>query len=172
MQVSFRPLSSLRILAPLVLAGFLLATFAASAQQAQTPYDDWTMRCETPPGAQGQQCALMQYVAAEDRPNVGLSVIVLKTADGKAKLLRVITPLGVLLPSGLGLKIDSEDVGRAGFVRCVSEGCLAEVIMEDALLDKLRRGEQATFIVFETPEAGIGIPISLSGFSAGYDALP
>ena len=44
--------------------------------------------------------------------------------------------------------------------------------MEDELLDKLRGGEQATFIVFETPEAGIGIPISLSGFSAGYDALP
>ncbi len=84
----------------------------------------------------------------------------------------MITPLGVLLPSGLGLKIDNEDVGRAGFVRCVAEGCLAEVIMENELLGKLRRGSQATFIVFETPEAGIGIPISLTGFSAGYDALP
>lgn len=138
----------------------------------QTPFGDWTRRCETPPGAQGEQCALMQYVTAADRPNVGLSVIVLKTADGKARLLRVITPLGVLLPSGLGLRIDSEDVGRAGFVRCVAEGCLAEVIMEDQLLGKLRAGQQATFIVFETPEAGIGIPISLTGFSAGFDALP
>ncbi|MGJ8535099.1 MAG: invasion associated locus B family protein [Alphaproteobacteria bacterium] len=130
------------------------------------------MRCETPPGAQGPQCALMQYVVAESRSNVGLSVIMLKTADGKAKLLRIITPLGVLLPSGLGLKIDEEDIGRAGFVRCVAEGCLAEVIMEDELLNKLRRGQQATFIVFVSPEDGIGIPISLSGFSAGYDALP
>lgn len=171
MQASFRQLKSLFFMCAISIGTALLPS-VASAQQSQTPHGDWTLRCETPPGAQGTQCALMQYVAAEDRPNVGLSVIVLKTADGKAKLLRIITPLGVLLPSGLGLKIDNEDVGRAGFVRCVAEGCLAEVIMEDQLLNKLRRGQQATFIVFETPEAGIGIPISLSGFSAGYDALP
>lgn len=167
MQISFRAFSAFVFFNIL-----MLASFPASAQQSQTPYADWNMRCETPPGAQGPQCALMQYVVAESRPNVGLSVIMLKTADGKAKLLRIITPLGVLLPSGLGLKIDDEDIGRAGFVRCIAEGCLAEVILEDELLNKLRRGQQATFIVFVSPEDGIGIPISLSGFSAGYDALP
>lgn len=167
MQISFRAFSAF-----VFLSALSYASFPANAQQSQTPYGDWNMRCETPPGAQGPQCALMQYVVAESRSNVGLSVIMLKTADGKAKLLRIITPLGVLLPSGLGLKIDDEDIGRAGFVRCVAEGCLAEVIMEDELLNKLRRGQQATFIVFVSPEDGIGIPISLSGFSAGYDALP
>ncbi|MCR9237383.1 MAG: invasion associated locus B family protein [Alphaproteobacteria bacterium] len=167
MQISFRAFSAF-----VFLSALSFASFPANAQQSQTPYGDWNMRCETPPGAQGPQCALMQYVVAESRSNVGLSVIMLKTADGKAKLLRIITPLGVLLPSGLGLKIDEEDIGRAGFVRCVAEGCLAEVIMEDELLNKLRRGQQATFIVFVSPEDGIGIPISLSGFSAGYDALP
>jgi len=167
MQISFRAFSAF-----VLLSALSFASFPANAQQSQTPYGDWNMRCETPPGAQGPQCALMQYVVAESRSNVGLSVIMLKTADGKAKLLRIITPLGVLLPSGLGLKIDDEDIGRAGFVRCVAEGCLAEVIMEDVLLNKLRRGQQATFIVFVSPEDGIGIPISLSGFSAGYDALP
>ena len=167
MQISFRAFSAF-----VFLSALSFASFPANAQQSQTPFGDWNMRCETPPGAQGHQCALMQYVVAESRSNVGLSVIMLKTADGKAKLLRIITPLGVLLPSGLGLKIDDEDIGRAGFVRCVAEGCLAEVIMEDELLNKLRRGQQATFIVFVSPEDGIGIPISLSGFSAGYDALP
>ena len=33
----------------------------------------------TPPGAQGEQCALIQSIAAEDRPNVSLVVIVLTT---------------------------------------------------------------------------------------------
>ena len=62
------------------------------------------MRCETPPGSARDQCALMQSVAADDKPNVNLVVIVLKTADGKSRLLRVIAPLGVLLPSGSGSK--------------------------------------------------------------------
>jgi invasion protein IalB len=135
-------------------------------------HGDWQIRCDTPPGAQSEQCALIQSVTAEDRPNVGLSVIVLKTADQKTRLLRVLAPLGVLLPSGLGLKIDQADIGRAGFVRCLPNGCVAEVVMDDNLIQKLRTGQSATFIIFQTPEEGIGIPLGLKGFGEGYEKLP
>ena len=100
-------------------------------------HGDWQIRCDTPPGAQSEQCALIQSVVAEDRSNAGLTVIVLKTADQKSRLMRVVAPLGVLLPSGLGLKLDNQDVGRAGFVRCLPNGCVAEVVMDDKLLGQL-----------------------------------
>jgi invasion protein IalB len=145
---------------------------AAAQGVVKAKYGDWEMRCETPPGAARDQCALMQSVAAEDKPNVNLVVIVLKTSDGKSKLLRVIAPLGVLLPSGLGLKVDQADIGRAGFVRCLPSGCIAEVVMEDKLLEQLRGGTTATFIIFQTPEEGIGIPLTLAGFKDGFDKLP
>lgn len=97
----------------------LLAGAARAQGVVKAKHGDWELRCETPPGAAKEQCALLQSVAAEDKPNINLVVIVLKTADGKSKLLRVIAPLGVLLPSGLGLKIDDVDVGRAGlFAAC------------------------------------------------------
>ncbi len=79
----------------LMIAG-LFASPAAAQGAVKGKYGDWEMRCETPPGATREQCALMQSVAAEDKPNVNLVVIVLKTADGKSRLLRVIAPLGVL----------------------------------------------------------------------------
>jgi invasion protein IalB len=135
-------------------------------------HSDWQIRCDTPPGAQGEQCALIQSVTAEDRVNIGLTVIVLKTADQKSRLMRVVAPLGVLLPSGLGLKIDQTDVGRAGFVRCLPNGCVAEVIIDENLVQKLRTGQTATFIIFQTPEEGIGFPMSLKGFNDGFDRLP
>jgi invasion protein IalB len=138
----------------------------------RSTHGDWQVRCDTPAGAQSEQCVLMQFVTAEDRENVGLTVIVLKTADKKAKIMRILAPLGVLLPSGLGLKIDDTDMGRAGFVRCLPNGCVAEVILEDKLLQKLEGGKTATFIIFQTPEEGIGIPISLNGFAPGFDNLP
>ena len=90
-------------------------------------------------------------MTAEDRANVGLTVIVLKTADNKSRLMRVVAPMGVLLPSGLGLKIDNDDVGRAGFVRCLPNGCVAEVVMDDNLIKQMRTGQTATFIIFQTP---------------------
>lgn len=151
----------------------LLAALPVVAQGVvRNSFGDWQLRCETPAGAQAEQCALVQNVAAEDRPSITLLVIVLKTADGKSRLLRVVAPLGVLLPAGLGLKIDQADVGRAGFVRCLTTGCIAEVTMEDNLIGQLKTGKQATFIVFQTPEEGVGIPVSLDGFGPGFDALP
>jgi invasion protein IalB len=158
------------ILALVLMAGF--AAPAAAQGVVKGKFGDWEMRCETPPGAARDQCALMQSVAADDKPNVNLVVIVLKTADGKSRLLRVIAPLGVLLPSGLGLKVDQTDIGRAGFVRCLPSGCVAEVVMEDKLLDQMRTATSATFVIFQTPEEGIGIPLALSGFKDGFDKLP
>ena len=163
-----------------VIAGFvgglslalLLGSAPAFAQGAvKSVHGDWQIRCETPPGAQNEQCALFQSVVAEDRPNVGITVLVLKTADQKSRLMRVQAPLGVLLPAGLGLKVDNQDVGRAGFVRCLPRGCYAEVIMDDALVNKLRTGQTATFFIFQTPEEGIGFPLGLKGFGEGFDKL-
>ncbi|ADH87916.1 Invasion associated locus B family protein [Ancylobacter novellus DSM 506] len=159
--------------AVLAAAALIASANGAAAQGVvRSVHGEWQIRCDTPPGAQSEQCVLLQSVQADDRPNVGLTVIVLKTVDQKSRLLRVLAPLGVLLPSGLGLKIDNADVGRAGFVRCVPNGCVAEVVMDDKLIGQLRNGQNATFIVFQTPEEGIGIPLSLKGFGEGFDALP
>ncbi|WP_026480146.1 invasion associated locus B family protein [Ahrensia sp. 13_GOM-1096m] len=151
-----------------------LAPQSASAQQGivRSTHGAWSIICDTPAGASSEQCVLMQNVIAEDRPELGLSVIVVKTADKKARILRVLAPLGVLLPNGLGLNIDGKDIGRAYFVRCFADGCYAEVILEDSLLSNFQGGTGATFIVFQTPEEGIGIPVDLSGFTEGFNALP
>ena len=168
-----RPTVSALGAAALALAAVSAFGTDARAQGAvRSVHGDWQIRCDTPPGAQNEQCALMQSVTAEDRPNVGLTVIVLKTSDQKSRLMRVVAPLGVLLPSGLGLKIDNNDVGRAGFVRCLPNGCVAEVVMEDKLIEQMRTGQTSTFIIFQTPEEGIGFPMSLKGFGEGFDKLP
>jgi invasion protein IalB len=245
MARSNRPaLATLR--AGLALALAALPAAAGAQGEVKAVHGDWQIRCDTLPGAQTEQCALLQNVTAADRENVGLTVIVLKTADKSARILRVLAPLGVLLPSGLGLRVmvdeaatvpvvverkDNEavgrvtlpdsvsvklqagdsllakdpdrsleilaadgqklavrwqgedakelaltgidlNIGRAGFVRCLPNGCIAEVILDDTLIGKLRTGSTATFIIFQTPEEGIGIPISLNGFGEGFDALP
>lgn len=149
-----------------------MTSFACAQGAVKGVYGDWQIRCDTPAGAQAEQCALIQSVVAEDRSNAGLTVIILKTADQKNKLMRVVAPLGVLLPSGLGLKLDDKDVGRAGFVRCLPNGCVAEIVMDDTLLGQLKVAKTATFIIFETPEEGIGFPLSLKGLGDGYAKLP
>src|SRR5687767_898323 len=94
----------------LLLAGDSAPALAAgpelSSSQVKGTHGSWQLRCGQPPGARAEKCALVQSVKAEDRPNITLTVIFLRSYDGKTRILRVIAPLGVLLPTGLGLKID------------------------------------------------------------------
>ena len=115
----------------------------------------------------------MQNVVAEDRPEVGLSVVVLKTADNKARILRVLAPLGVILPNGLGLNIDGKDLGRAYFVRCMSGWLLCGSDFERRIADHAcRAGSMQPSSSSQSPEEGIGIPVDLTGFKEGFAKLP
>jgi invasion protein IalB len=143
-----------------------------NAQPSKTAFGAWTVVCGTPDGGTEKRCVLMQSVVSQERPEMQLSVAVSKQPGGKTGLLRVQAPLSVLLPNGLGLYVDGTDIGNAYFARCFSDGCYAEVVLEDALLGTLRKGSSATFTIFQTQEEGIGIPVDLKGFKEGYEALP
>lgn len=134
-------------------------------------FEAWQIQCETPAGSAVELCALVQNVAAVDRPNVELRVTIVRTLDGGAHILRVAAPLGVLLDGGLGLRIDDTDIGTADFARCLPSGCYVEMIMEQELVNTLSTGTTAWFVIFQTPDEGIGIPIELAGFGAGFAAL-
>lgn len=161
-----------------LLACLLLALVAALPHRAaaqdgtvKAQHGDWQVVCkQPPPGAKNEVCALVQSVTAEDRNNVGLTVYFQKFANG-TRVLRVFTPLGVLLPPGLGLRIDDKDVGNAPFLRCHNFACYAQVVAEEKLIEQLKTGKTAVFILFQTEEAGIGIPISLAGFAQALSAL-
>ncbi len=152
-------------------AGSVLDDVLAQEGTVKGQHGDWQIVCKPPPpGARNETCALVQSVTAEDRNNVGLTVY-FQTFTNGTRVLRVFAPLGVLLPPGLGLKIDDKDVGNAPFLRCHNLACYAQVVAEDKLVEQLKTGKTAVFIIFQTEEAGIGIPISLAGFSQALAAL-
>jgi invasion protein IalB len=159
-----------------------LAVLLASALgevQAQVPeggnvkaqHGDWQVVCKPPPaGAKNEICGLVQSVTAEDNDNVGLVAIIQKYSDGNLTL-RVVAPLGIFLPKALGIEIDSQQMGHVPFERCLAIGCQAQLLIDAPLLAKLKGGKSLLFIVYRTQERGIGIPISLAGFSPALAAL-
>jgi len=161
-----------------LVAGLVFAApsaFAAGPEPGGAVRDrhgDWVTRCETPPGAAHEQCAVVLSVVDQDRPSLILVVIVLNTADRKARLMRVIAPLGVLLPPGVSLRIDNADAGRLSFLQCLPNGCVAQLAMDESLLNKLKNGKTATLGVFQTPEEGVGVQAPLAGFKQAYEQLP
>ena len=83
-------------------------------------------------------------------------------------------PLGVFLREGLSLQIDSSEAQRGQFSICLSEGCLMRERLPNAMVSALKKGAVAKF-GFVVPQGQGGqqydIDISLSGFTAAYNAL-
>jgi invasion protein IalB len=171
-----------------LLAAFalVLAAFPAVAQgQLRGSYGDWQHRCDRVAQSGTEQCILIQNVL--DQADLNLAVVVLRVEDTAATaearlrnanapvirrpVLRVIAPLGVLLLRGLGLKIDEREIGSTDFVRCLESGCVAEVDMDQGLIDQLSKGKIAMFAVFLTPQEGRGLPVTLNGFAEGFSKL-
>jgi invasion protein IalB len=164
-----------------LLAACLLLALACQKAQAQSEvgsgqvkamYGAWKLKCAQLAGAKREKCALVQDLALEDRKNMFLTVILLRTFDGgDRKILRVVAPLQMLVPPGLGLKVDGLDVGHVPFIKCYHFGCVAEVVIDDQLISKLSMGQTASFIVFPTQESGIGFPAPLAGLTEGLKGL-
>lgn len=136
----------------------------------KSQHGDWRILCEAAAGPGAERCALVQNVESAERPGFGLVVMILKTPDNKTRM-RVAVPLGIFLPPGLGLRVDGEEIGNAPFWFCRPFACETEAIVTDEILDRLKKGSEALFILFERPEKGTGLIVSLNGFSAGHEAL-
>lgn len=167
----------------------LIAVFAPGIAKAQgqlkASYGDWQHRCDRVAQSGNEQCILIQNVL--DQSDLNLAVVVLRVEDTVATtearktnanapavrrpVLRVIAPLGVLLPRGLGLKVDDREIGSTDFVRCLESGCVAEVDMDQNLIELLSKGKIALFAVFLTPQEGRGLPVTLNGFADGFSKL-
>jgi invasion protein IalB len=140
--------------------------------QVKATFGQWKLRCAQLAGAKQDKCALVQDLALEDRKHMFMTVILLRSFDGgDKKIMRVVAPLGMLVPAGLGLKVDGADVGHVPFIKCFHIGCVAEVVVNDELAAKFSSGRTASFIVFPTQDTGIGFPAPLEGFSEGIKGL-
>jgi len=167
-------------------AGAIALAAGGTATAQTTPgevvtgaYGDWLTRCFA--DAPQPDCALTQYVVAEDRPGANLNVAVWRgLPEGDA--LQVIAPLGVALRLGVTMWIDQDAlgasaeavrVGTIAFESCGTDGCLAQVLLDATTLGLLRSGATAVFVftMSAAPDEAVGIPISLAGFGAGFDAL-
>ncbi|MEM7215119.1 MAG: invasion associated locus B family protein [Pseudomonadota bacterium] len=169
MRFFLKPVTSLLV----AVALFALMASQSTAQGiVKSTHGDWQLVCDTPAGAPREQCALMQTLIDKNRPELGLNLLVIRTLDRENEYLRIQTPLGVLLPFGVGLVVDGKDFGRAYFVRCFQDGCYVEVELRGELLKTLQAGSQAYLSVFPTPEEGVGFPVDLNGFSEGYSRIP
>jgi invasion protein IalB len=125
-------------------------------------------------GAAGKSCGIIQNVKSEKNENIAISLVIsrVKRGDKAATFFRVFAPIGVYLPTGIPVEIDGAALpNRMQFTRCLPRICegFAEATPES--LNKFKKGNAATFYIYDRPGNGFPMKVSLEGFGAALAAL-
>jgi len=157
----------------LVMVGALSLPQAAFAEEAGVKtYDDWGHKCEKSPDGKDELCYVFQNVTKKEGGQLVLGARIAYRADQADPLVVVTVPLGSLLPPGAALMMDGVEPLKLTYFLCAAEGCTTVATpMPTALIDAMKKGEQAVVRVAAPNKQVVGLPLSLKGFSKALASL-
>lgn len=139
----------------------------------QETFGDWQQRCvRTDDG--NDPCQLYQLLRDEQGNAVAeMSLFALPEGQQAAAGATIITPLETLLTQQITLTVDSGTAKRYPFDFCAQQGCFARIGLTEQDVQSFKRGAVATLTIVPAaaPDQEIALDVSLSGFTAGYDAV-
>lgn len=156
------------------------SSIAASAEAAQVgqayekeAFGDWQMRC-LKTELEADPCELFQEL--KNQQGTAISQVTFSAVEAKdvTAIATVMMPLETDLLQGLTMQIDTGKEQKIPFATCVPMGCMARIALTDADLTLFKRGNSAKMSVvpfLAPPEAKENVTLSLSGFTAGMDAV-
>ncbi len=174
-RTTMRSHAALRSIAACMLCSITAAMIppAAPALEDGQKFKDWSGRCETLKGVDGERCYIFQrLVTKKDGDYLPVLHVLVGyiTADGKPGLFATV-PLGVSLPQGLQISVDGGEAVSFGYSHCNNQGCLGALALSDQLIAEMKAGKQALITVHSGSQQPVSITVSLSGFTAGFNAL-
>jgi invasion protein IalB len=144
---------------------------ADSAAASSGKSDNATAKAD--PAKPRRICGMIQSARDEKRPQLGVTLYISRIRQGEKTLtqMRIMAPIGVWLPQGIGLDIDGQAIGSMPYSNCLPQVCLARAETSPETLDKFKKGTVANFFIYAGPGAGVPLKISLKGFGKALDAL-
>ena len=146
----------------------------ADSAEAASGKSDNAVSAADPAQSQAKRiCGMIQSARDEKRPQLGITLYISRVKQGEKELtqMRILAPIGVWLPQGIGLDIDGQAVGSMPYSNCLPQVCLARAETSAETLDKFKKGTVANFFIYAGPGAGVPLKISLKGFGKALDAL-
>lgn len=136
-------------------------------------FGDWQMRCVK--SSEGKDpCQLYQLLRdAEGTAVAEFSVFDIPEGQKAAAGATVVTPLETLLTAELRLAVDGGQARRYPYSFCSQMGCFARLGFTQPEVDAFKAGNAATVTIVPAaaPNDVVALKLSLSGFTAGWNAL-
>ncbi len=151
--------------------GVMLSVIVLGGSTTQAASDDgeaWFVRCNTQEAQKNPkrgECEIFQRISVKENNQRLIEFAVGFPADQEEARSIIILPLGVLLASGVEMRIDDGKPFRFNVRYCDVGGCFAYVSLDEKVQKMLRKGENIMISFRSVQGKTIQINMSLKGFS-------
>ncbi|WP_374446509.1 invasion associated locus B family protein [Stella sp.] len=143
----------------------------AAARTGSERIGDWVLRCDPSQEGQAKQCEMAQILSDKDGKRDLLLIRLGYPPNETAALALIVVPLDVLLPPGLGLKVDAREPAVVPIRHCDADGCIAPWRPSADDVQAMKVGKELLVLLRNRDGRQLGLPVSLKGFSAAHDRL-
>ncbi len=136
-------------------------------------FGDWQLRC-VQAEENAEICQLYQLMRDGDGNSVAeFNMFPLPDGQQAVAGANIVTPLETLLTANLRLAVDSGQAKVYPYSFCSPVGCFSRIGLTAEELAIFRQGAAAsiTIVPAAAPNETVDLKLSLSGFTAGYNAL-
>jgi len=140
---------------------------------SKAKHGDWDLTCINTE-AEVDPCSLEQILRDDEGFAVAvMSLFRLKEGGQAVAGATMLVPLETLLTARVTISIDGGPGKQYNYSFCSSEGCIAQIGLTQADVDAYKRGNMATITIVpaRSPDEVISLPMSLTGFTAGYKVV-
>jgi invasion protein IalB len=150
---------------------------APAPAQPNTPeippitFAPWTKLCVKPQEGAAQQICMIQKEGRFETGILAVGAQVMEAEGQPNKLLRIVLPLGMLLPQGTRAIVDQGQPMTAPYLFCAAYGCIAEYEASEELIGKLKKG-QSLLVQGMSTQGMATLQVPLAEFAKAYDGPP
>ena len=135
---------------------------------------DWTKVCGKDQGSNAEVCyTTRDFVSDQGQPVLAVAVYDAKGGpQGATKILRFLTPLGLLLQPGIRFAVDQQQATPGRYAICFPNGCFAEAQVKDDVVNGLKKGTTLNVSVQNQVSREVTFAVPLAGFGKAFDGPP
>ena len=129
-------------------------------------------KCEQAPNSDQELCYVFQNVTKKDGGELVLGARIAFREGQSDPLLVATVPLGSLLPPGAALVMDGVEPVKLSYFLCAAQGCTTVATpLSAAVVDAMKKGDQAAIRVAAPNQQVVGLPLSLKGFTKAMSSI-
>jgi invasion protein IalB len=133
---------------------------------------EWVKVCGQDQGNQKKICyTTRDFSTAADQPPA-LAVAVYDIQGDDQRVLRLLTPVGLLLRPGFRFSMDKSAQLEGSFEICMPNGCFAESKVKGSVVDGMKKGTMLNVVFKNSMNNELTFTLPMSGFGKAFDGAP